>query len=126
MAIDHRAWASSDVTLRGLGGAGTLWPDDGWIVVRLAMLPWPLPDHSPTGTDPSILRRLASGDAASAVERAVQRLRSARVNPLVREASVSPETARLWAAALAFPINQSTAVRLLRRIEPNETKERTV
>ena len=40
------------------------WPDDSWVAIRLALLPWPL-DHVQIPTDPAIVRRLSAGDTAS-------------------------------------------------------------
>jgi len=99
------------------------WPDDAWLAIRLAMLPWPLPDGRRIGVDPAILRRLESGDAAMAVELALRRLRAAGICPAVRAASVSSQTARLWAVALAFPISPRTAVEFVRRLDPQSLKE---
>ncbi len=95
------------------------YPDDAWLVIRLAMLPWRLRNDLLIGADPAVFRRLMGGDAATAVELALRRLQAAGVCTAVRIANTSPETARLWAAALAFPISKSTAVRFLRRIDPN-------
>lgn len=122
MALDGKAWATSprffaDGTGDGTGGT---YPDDAWLVVRLALLPWPLADGRAIRVDPAIFRRLASGDAASAIDIALRRLRAAGVQTSVRAASVPADTARLWAAALAFPINRNTAESFLRRLDPTQ------
>lgn len=124
MALDGNAWASSGISPSAPPHSDLRWPDDGWITVRLAMLPWPLKEGRLVGSDPAILRRLQSGDAQNAVQIAVRRLRAAGIRPTVRGITVPNETARMWAAALAFPISHSSAVRLLKRIEPNLTKEK--
>ena len=49
-----------------------------------------------------------------------RRLRAAGVCCTVRTSAASVDTARLWAAALAFPITQRTAGRLLQRLDPNK------
>jgi CRISPR-associated protein Csx17 len=82
------------------------------------MLPWPLPDGRRVGVDPAILRRLASGDAATALALALRRLRAAGLRVTVRAGIVPPDTARLWAAALAFPIRRDTAERMAQRLDP--------
>ena len=74
--------------------------------------------------DPAISRRLESGNAASAVKSALQRLRSVGIGTTIRFATVSPEAARLWMAALAFPVNRSTAAGFLRRLTTNKTERR--
>jgi CRISPR-associated protein Csx17 len=99
-------------------------PDDAWLVLRLALLPWHLKD--PYGneiritTDPVIFRRLASGDAATAVALALRRLSAAGIRAAVRASALPPQTARLWAAALAFPISPTTAWRFVRRLDPRK------
>lgn len=123
MALDGKAWARQPVAVGE--GMPHLYPDDAWMVVRLALLPWPLADGRRINTDPAIYRRLASGDAASAVEIALRRLRAAGIRTAVRAAGVPPETARLWAAALAFPINQTTAKKFLHRLDPTTLQETT-
>ncbi len=94
-------------------------PDDAWLAIRLAHLPWTLPDGRKLGIDPAIIRRLESGDAATAFELARRRLRAAGIGTTVQCAAVAPETARLWAAALAFPITQKTAADFVCRLDPN-------
>jgi CRISPR-associated protein Csx17 len=121
MALDRVLWPQQFISLSR--PQHTEWPDDAWFAIRLAMLPWPLPDGRRIGVDPAILRRLESGDAATAVELALRRLRAAGIHPTVRVASISPETARLWAAALAFPISQHTATAFVRRLDPHSLKE---
>jgi len=121
MALDRELWPQQFVRLNQ--PQHTKWPDDAWLAIRLAMLPWPLPDGRRIGVDPAILRRLESGDAGTAIELALRRLRAAGIHPTVRAASVSPETARLWAAALAFPISRHTAAAFVRRLDPHSLKE---
>lgn len=121
MALDCELWPQQYISLSR--PQHTEWPDDAWFAIRLAMLPWPLPDGRWIGVDPAILRRLESGDAATAVELALRRLRAAGIHATVRVASVSPETARLWAAALAFPISQHTAAVFVHRLDPHSLKE---
>ena len=103
--------------------AASDWPDDAWLAIRLALLPWPLPDGRKPGTDPAILRRLQAGDLASALELSLRRLRPAGIRCSVRAASASAETARRYAAALAFPIDPSTAAHFAQRLDPTATTE---
>ena len=121
MALDHAAWAEQHTSIRQ--PSETDWPDDAWIAIKLCTLPWPLRlgnSELDIGTDPAIIRRLASGDGASAIEVALRRLRAAGVRSTIRGGNVSPTTARLWAAALAFPINQTTANQFLYRLDPSK------
>jgi CRISPR-associated protein Csx17 len=121
MALNHTLWPQQFIEVTRPKQAD--WPDDAWLVIRLALLPWPLKSRQGgeirIGTDPAIFRRLASGDASTAVELALRRLRAAGVGATVRVATATPERARLWAAALAFPITQNTASAFVRRLDPN-------
>lgn len=98
-------------------------PDDTWLVIRLATYPLALPNGARVGLDPAVVRRLETGDAAAAVAISVRRLRIAGVNAAIRAGSASPATARLWAAALAFPITHSTAAEFIARLDPHSLKE---
>ncbi|WP_295449487.1 type I-U CRISPR-associated protein Csx17 [uncultured Thiodictyon sp.] len=125
MAVDAKAYA----TAMGRSGIGLPSPtarsnpDEAWMVLRLALLPWPLADGRRISTDPAIFRRLSSGDAATAVDIALRRLLGAGIKTTVRAATVPSSTARLWAAALAFPITRSTAEAFLQRIQLGTPKE---
>jgi CRISPR-associated protein Csx17 len=94
-------------------------PDDAWMVIRLSLLPWPLVEGKQIPPDPAIARRLSAGDAAGAFALARQRLAAHGIHATVRRTSQPPDIARLWAAALAFPISQNSAVKFLKRIDPN-------
>ncbi len=94
------------------------WPDDPWLVLRLALLPWPLDDGCDIGCDPAVYRRLAAGDAAAAVRLAIRRLRAAGIRLPIQTGTVTPEDVRRWAAAMAFPISRATARRMLQRLDP--------
>ena len=122
MALDRNAWADQSVPIEQPSVSDR--PDDAWLAIRLCTLPWPLKTRSgfelDIGVDPALIRRLAAGDAASAIVIALRRLGAAGVRCTVRSAAASPDTARLWAAALAFPITQRTARRFLRRLDPNK------
>lgn len=130
MALDARACARRPPRLAAAPPAD--WPDDAWIAVRLALLPWPLPDGRAPGCDPAILRRLQAGDVAAAVQLAARRLRVAGIHspigaigpigsngPVVSDAGL----ARRYAAALAFPIDRHTATALAARLDPSLAKE---
>ena len=122
MALDRKAWAEQHVPIEPPRPTG--WPDDAWLAIRLCTLPWPLRMGSgfelDVGTDPALVRRLATGDGAAAFDLASRRLGAAGVRTTVRAAAAPPDTARLWAAALAFPITQPTARRFLHRLDPDK------
>ncbi len=98
-------------------------PDDAWVVIRLATYPSALPNGMKVGLDPAIVRRLEAGDAATAIAQALRRLRAAGISAPVRMGSVPPRISRLWAAALAFPISHKTAAAFLARLDPRSLKE---
>ena len=122
MALDRKAWVKQYIPVEPTSGLD--WPDDAWLAIRLCTLPWPLKTRSgfelDIGTDPAMIRRLAIGDVATSVAIALRRLGAAGVRCTVRTGVVSPEIARLWAAALAFPITRRTAGRFLRRLDPSK------
>ena len=123
MALNRKAWVEERHISYELPRTSD-WPDDAWLAIRLSTLPWMLETRSgfklDVGTDPAIIRRLATGDGASAVAIALQRLRAAGVCSTVRVGAAPPDEARLWAAALAFPITQRTARQFLYRLDPNK------
>lgn len=131
MALDRKAWAQhplppAPVSRKEAGNEGVYYyPDDAWLVIRLALLPWSLPDGRVIGADPVIFRRLANGDATTAVDLALRHLRVAGIRTAVRTVALPPGTARLWAAALAFPIHKGTAKYFLRRLDSTENQETT-
>ena len=122
MALDHRAWAERHLPMESPSADD--WPDDAWLAVRLAALPWPLRMRSgfelDVGAEPAVVRRLAAGDAASALTIALRRLAAAGVRSTVRACTTTTHTAKLWAAALAFPITQRTAGQFLQRLDPSK------
>ena len=122
MALDRKAWAVQYIPIEPSPVSD--WPEDAWLAIRLCTLPWPLRTRSgfelDIGADPALVRRLAAGDAASAFVLASRRLGAAGVRCTVRAGTATPDTARLWAAALAFPITQRTAGRLLYRLDPSK------
>jgi CRISPR-associated protein Csx17 len=99
------------------------WPDEAWMALRLAHLPWPLSDGRSIGTDESVIRRLLAGDGGTATEAALRRLRAAGLSPPLQGACADPSTARLWAAALAFPISRPCADAMALYFEPTTQKE---
>ncbi len=122
MALCHTAWAEQYVAIESPKEEVT-WPDDAWLAIRLCTLPWPIHlrgSELHIGTDPALVRRLAVGDSVSALEIALRRLHAAGVRCSVRGGSVPPDSARLWGAALAFPINQATAQKFLYRLNPSK------
>jgi len=117
MSLDGKKWAANPLPPKP--NPEEAYPDDVWIAIRLAMLPWTLPDGRKIGIDPAIIRRLESGDAATAIELARRRLMAAGIITTFHCGTVTTHVARCWAAALAFPITQTTAADFVRRLDPN-------
>jgi CRISPR-associated protein Csx17 len=93
-------------------------PGECWLAVRLACLPWKLTRDKDIPADPRMVRLLSSGDAGRALEIACRRLRSAGIRPPMQAGVSDRGIARLWAAALAFPISHNTALKCLARLDP--------
>lgn len=91
-------------------------PDEAWEALRLCALPFPVRDRT-IATEPAMFRRLASGDAAGAVDIALRRLRASGLRPPLTVAISDTTTARRWAAALAFPIAPAVAAAMADRFE---------
>ena len=121
MALDRKKWAVQEPLNQP---SVREWPDDAWIAIRLCTLPWKIETRSgfelDIGVDPALIRRLAAGDAASAVGLALRRLGASGVRCTVRSATVHSYMSRLWAAALAFPITKDTAKEFLYRLDPSK------
>ncbi len=97
-------------------------PDESWLALRLCVLPWPLDETHDIPADERVVRLIASGDAARAVEAACRRLRSVGIRLPIRTGFTDQRTARRWAAALAFPITVGTARRAASISDPSLKK----
>lgn len=94
-------------------------PPEGWMALRLSCLPWPILNRSQIPVEPSMIRRLQSGDAAGAVDIAIRRLRGAGLAVPFASATCSQDAGLLWAAALAFPISRFSAERCAEILVPS-------
>lgn len=121
MALDLRKWNVSHPSIPLLPFD---YPGDTWLAIRAALSPWALPNGQTVGADPAIIRRLESGDAPSAFSIAQRRLRAAGVRTTVQFATVPPETARLWVAALAFPVSKNHLAKFVSRLDPNTSSDK--
>jgi CRISPR-associated protein Csx17 len=119
MAVRWNHWQPTQAEVKREG----TWPDEAWMALRLACLPWGLDNNRTIPVDHAIVRRLRVGDGAAAIDMALRRLRAAGLRPPLQGACVDPATSRLWAAALAFPISLNSARAMARRFEPNSQKE---
>jgi CRISPR-associated protein Csx17 len=100
--------------------ASAIAPDEPWLALRLCCLPWKLDSDIDIPADERIVRLLVSGDAVRANEIARQRLRSVGIRPPFQAGVTNVETARRWAAAMAFPIEWETAKRMAKKLDPKK------
>jgi CRISPR-associated protein Csx17 len=116
MAIKWDQW-SREHCLRTPSSADL--PEEAWLAVRLACLPWPLTRDKDIPADPRIVRLLLRGEGCRAIEVARTRLRSASIRPPLQAGVTETASARLWAAALAFPIHRGSALRAAATLDPS-------
>lgn len=93
-------------------------PDEAWLAIRLACLARPLVADEHISAEPAFVRRLRAGDSAAAINNALARLRSAGIRVPLQAGVTDVGTARLWAAALAFPIDRATAFHAAVTLDP--------
>jgi CRISPR-associated protein Csx17 len=115
MAIRWDSWSRENCP--GLGRSSES-PEEAWLALRLACLPWPIARDKQIATEPGIVRRLVAGDGAGATTLALARLRSAGIRPPLQAGVTDGRTARLWAAALVFPIDRGSAWRAAAILDP--------
>lgn len=94
-------------------------PEETWLAIRLACLAWPLAPDKNIPADPRIVRLLFGAEIPRALEVACTRLRSVGIRPPLQAGATDHTSARLWAAALAFPIDQSCALRAAAILDPS-------
>lgn len=116
MAVKWGEWSRECYPRSAISGET---PDECWLTVRLACLPWPLTRDKDIPADQRIVRLLISGDSERAIEIARTRLRSVGVRLPMQAGVTDMESARRWAAALAFPIHRSTALRASAILDPS-------
>jgi CRISPR-associated protein Csx17 len=120
MALDWRKWDSKQHLQRSKGADTPEMPDECWLAVRLCCLPFAIDELHDIPADERIVRLLISGNAARAIEVARQRLQSVGIRPPMYAGTTDAETARRWAAALAFPIHRTTAQRAMIQLDPSK------
>lgn len=94
-------------------------PDECWLTLRLCILPFALDEKHDIPADERIIRLLLSGDVGRAIAIARLRLRSVGIRPPLYTGMMPPDNARQWAAALAFPIHRSSALRAAIILDPS-------
>jgi CRISPR-associated protein Csx17 len=115
MAIDWNRWLPEMNSSRHFGGP---LPHDAWLMLRVASLPWALKPNLRIPTDPRLIQRLKSGDSITAVRIARHRLQSAGIRPPLQITFTASKTARLWCAALVFPIDHGSAWSAVTTLDP--------
>lgn len=116
MAIRWDQWSGKHLPT---SSASNEMPEECWLAVRLCCLPFAIDEMHDIPADERVVRLLISGDAVRAIEVARQRLRSVGIRPPMYAGTTDPQTARRWAAALAFPIHRSTALRAAAILDPS-------
>jgi CRISPR-associated protein Csx17 len=119
MALDWKKWDKCHAQTLRQPQDGNM-PEECWLAVRLCCLPFAIDENHDIPADERIVRMLISGDAVRAIEIARQRLRSVGIRPPMYAGTTDSETARRWAAALAFPIHPGTAQRAMKRLDPSK------
>jgi CRISPR-associated protein Csx17 len=117
MAIDWRQWNRSGNEHAPRFPGGNNHPDEAWLAIRLACLPWKLGDFE-IKAEHTMVRRLLAGDGTAAANIANRRLRSCGLRVPFDAVISDDDTAARWAAALAFPVSQSTARRAANILNP--------
>lgn len=117
MAIDWRKWDRKYAPPYRSSDAR---PDDAWLAIRLAAMPFAISENIDIPADPRVIRLLMSGDGSRAIEIARRRIRAASIRPPFVGGMVDPVTAQRWAAALAFPIHRSTAQQIVEILDPSK------
>ncbi|MBS0261280.1 MAG: type I-U CRISPR-associated protein Csx17 [Planctomycetes bacterium] len=116
MAIKWDQW-SRDCWLQSAPTAQL--PEESWLALRLANLPWPLTQDKDIPADHRIVRLLAGAAGPRAIGIAFARLRSVGIRPPLQAGVTDASSARRWAAALAFPIDRRTALRAAAILNPS-------
>jgi CRISPR-associated protein Csx17 len=117
MAIEWRRWPRD---ARPAASSASTLPEEAWLALRLTLLPWPFDQANIIPAERGIVRRLLAGDSAGAVAIALARIRSAGIRPPLRAGATDRPAARLWAAALVFPIDHSSARRAIASLDPQK------
>jgi CRISPR-associated protein Csx17 len=117
MAIDWNKWSPKYVHRSPCSKDQ---PEEAWLAIRLACLPWPLKViEKDIPADPRIVRRLLAGDSCQAIDVALARLRAAGIRAPLQAGVTNVTSAHQWAAALVFPINQHDARRAAETLDPS-------
>jgi len=67
-----------------------------------------------------MISRLVSGDGSTAAQIAINRLRASGIRPPLQAVITDQATARLWAAALVFPIDRRSASLIVSTLDPKQ------
>lgn len=112
-------WDRFSIVHRPANTSSTDQPDEAWLALRLACLPWPLEDGRKIPAESAVIRRLMAGDVASATAIALRRLRAAGIRSPLQAATADPLITQLWAATLVFPIDRGSAQRAAAILDPS-------
>lgn len=118
MAIRWDRWRSEYLPKQSPQTKHDAQPDEAWLAIRLACLPFALGPGQDIPADERVVRLLNADNASRAIEIARNRIRAVGIRPPFQFGTADAGTARLWAAALAFPIDHRTAMNLVSILDP--------
>ncbi len=121
MAVKWDKWNFKQISFPPASTATRI--PEAWLAMRLACMPWKLPNGQSIPAESSMIARLISGDGSTATQIAISRLRASGIRPPLQAAITDQATARLWAAALVFPIDRRSASSILSTLDPNQKKK---
>lgn len=123
MSIDWQRWDPGQHLPEMSKPDDSLRPDEAWLAIRLTCLPsWKTDtehDSLRIPCEPAMVSRLLAGDGSAAVRIASRRLSVSGIRVPFQSAITDSQTARLWAAALVFPISRRTASLAVKSLVPN-------
>lgn len=118
-------WSNTSPEIwRKLQGPREPKPDAAYSLLKLCHLNRSIDDHS-IRLDPRVVRLAVAGKITEATQVASRRLRASGFQPALDQVYLTGDIAKRAAAALLFPINESSAKQLVRRVIRCEEAEKT-
>ncbi|TVR14353.1 MAG: hypothetical protein EA401_04725, partial [Planctomycetota bacterium] len=111
-------WKQAEKPASPPSNSTTNLPEPAWLALRCCCLAEKLPDGRTIPCDPAMVRRLRAGDAGEALAIALRRLRASGIRPPLQAGNADSNIARLWAAALIFPITPEMAEQAINHLHP--------
>lgn len=118
MAIRWDRWSRQHFYQQSPRSEHRTQPAEAWLAIRLACLPFALGPGQDIPADERVVRLLNANNGVRAIEIARNRIRAVGIRPPFQFGTADAETAHLWAAALAFPIDWTIAKRIAETLDP--------